>query len=324
MSVNVSTQWLVDGRHSEELQRSLTTASAGSVLLQTTINRVVTSLVLRHHGVTSELDHRPGTGNAAYVNRRTNRTPAGEWLPDTSEPGVVGSTYTQAQFNYCTYVSRGRVTRKLQATGRAYADIMAMEMMFAVEDHADGLENAYVQGNTAANANQCNGLLTLINAVPGQVVANTTATAGAIPSLDKLDEAIDLTVGDMGDKVIFVSQKGSRRINASLQAQQQFNDVVEVQAGFRVRTYDGIPIIKTTQMPDTLTWTGSAITAFTGGATTAAVIVNKRHVWIEDLTSTSVMPLAKTSSQFDQFDIFTDTALVYHNTLGATILGGIN
>lgn len=323
--MSAGTQWLVEGQHREELQRSLTVSSAGSVLLQTTINRVITSLVLRYHGVTSELDHKQGSGNAAYVNRRTERTPSGQWLADTTEPGIVMSTYAQATFTYRTYVSRGKVTRKLQATGRAYADVLAQEMMFSVEDHADGLENGYVVGNSAANANQVNGLLTLINAVSGQVIANTTAAAGEALNLSKLDQAMDAVKGDDRDKVIFVSQAGGRLLNAALQAQQQFNDRTEIAAGFRVRTYDDVPIIKTTQMPDVLVWNGSAasITAFTGGGTTAAVIVNKMYVWIEDLTPTSVLPLAKTSSQFDQFDIFTDTALVFHNTKGAAILGGL-
>lgn len=326
--MHVSTQWLTEGQHREEMQRSLTVSSAGSVLLQTTINRVVTSLVLRHHGVTRMLDHRPGTGNAAYVNRRAERDPNGQWLNDTTEPGVVASTYTQASFSYCTYVSRGKVSRKLQATGRAYADILAQEMMFSVEDHADGLELAYVQGNSAANANQCNGLLTLINAVAGQVVANTTATAGDALSLDKLDEAIDLCLGENSDKVIFVSQKGGRKLNAALQAQQAFNDSTEIEGGFRVKTYEDIPVVKSTKVPDDMDMNSSgAILKISGESSepvTGIIVVNKRYVWIEDLTSTSVLPLAKTSSQFDQFDIFTDTALVLHNTKGATVLMGLN
>lgn len=320
--------WVNDGKHRQEMQRALTVSSAGSFLLQTTINRVITSIVLRHMGVTSQLQHKSGTGNAAYVNRRSERTPAGQWLNDTTEPGIVASTYAQATFTYRTYVSRGQVTRKLQATGRAYTDVLAQEMMSTLEDHMNGLENGYVVGDSGAVATQVNGLLTLINAVSGQVVANTTADTGDALALQKLDKAIDLCRGEDADKVIFGSQLGTRLVNAALQAQQQFNDKVEIEAGFRVRSYDTIPIVKSTEIPDDMTWDGSAsyITALTGESTnptTALIIVNKRHVWIEDLTPTSVLPLARTSSQFDNFDVFTDTALVLHNTKGATILGGL-
>ena len=51
--------------------------------------------------------------------------------------------------------------------------------------------------------------------------------------------------------------------------------------------------------------------------------MNRRYVWFEDQTPTSVLPLAKTTSQADSFDIFTDVALVHANTKGASILGGI-
>jgi hypothetical protein len=36
-----------------------------------------------------------------------------------------------------------------------------------------------------------------------------------------------------------------------------------------------------------------------------------------------MMPLARDDSQFESFDLFWDGALVYGNTLGGAILGGI-
>lgn len=322
------TAWANGGPLREEAQRAVTVAAAGTILVQNTVNRIIQALTLRYLGVISELDHRPGSGSQATINRRTPGVTVGggEWLADTVEPTEETGDYSQATFVYRTYVSRGKVTRKMQAIGRVYADNLANEMMSRLEDHTDGLENGYVVGNFAANANQINGLLTLINAVAGQVVANTTANGGAPLVLARLDEALDKVKGVDADKIIFASLKGRRLVNAALQAQQVFNDKIEIRAGFRVRTYDDIPIVATTQMPDTLTWVGAsaAITVFSGSTTTALIIVNRNYVWIEDLTPTSVLPLAKTSSQFDQFDIFTDTVVVLANTKGGAILGGLS
>lgn len=314
------------GSHREEMQRSLTVANAGSILVQTLINRVVQSLTLRYHGVISTLDHKPGSGPAAYINRRAVGTTLAQWLADTTEPDEDIGVYTQATFTYRTLVSRGKVTRKLQAIGRSYADNLASEMMDRVEDHTEILEAGFVSGNFAADANQINGLLTLINAVSGQVVANTTATGGAALVLGKLDQTIDAVKGNQGELVIFASLKGRRILNAALQAQQRFNDSTEIAGGFRVLTYNGIPVVTSTKIGDALTWNGSdtKVTVFTGGSTTALIVVNRRTTYIEDLTPTSVLPLAKTSSQFDQFDVFTDTTLVYANTLGGAILGGLS
>jgi hypothetical protein len=91
-----------------------------------------------------------------------------------------------------------------------------------------------------------------------------------------------------------------------------------------VKTYDGIPLVPTTSMPDNLTWSGSSQTVFSGGTTTSLVIVNTRYCWIEELTPMSVLPLAKTTSQNDAFEMFVDLALVLANSKGASILGGIS
>lgn len=52
--------------------------------------------------------------------------------------------------------------------------------------------------------------------------------------------------------------------------------------------------------------------------------VNTRYCWIEELTPMSVLPLAKTTSQNDAFEMFVDLALVLANSKGASILGGIS
>lgn len=308
----------------EEMQRALTVSTAGSILVQTYVNRVVQALTLRYLGVWSTLDHKPGTGPAAVVNRRAPGTTDSQWLPDTTEPDEDTGTVTQVTFTYRTCIGRIKVTRKLQATGRSYADNLANETIEKLDDHMNTLENGAVVGNNAANANQISGLLTLIGGFSGQVVANTTATAGAALILAKLDETIDKVKGSDADKVIFASLKGRRLLNAALQAYQQFNDTQEIDGGFRVRSYDMIPIVPSTEIPDDLTWVASGvITVFSGGSTTALIVVNRRYVWFEDLTPTSILPLAKTTSQSDQLDLFTDTVLVTANTKGAAILGGL-
>jgi hypothetical protein len=66
------------------------------------------------------------------------------------------------------------------------------------------------------------------------------ASAAAL-TLAKIDEAIDLAQGDVD--LIVTSRQVRRKINSLLQAQQRFNDTTEVAAGFRVPTYDGLPIV---------------------------------------------------------------------------------
>lgn len=325
MPLNGTWQSIPDPERRELAARALTVSGAGSVLLQTFINRVVQQLTLRELGLQAVLDRRPGSGNAAYIDRRTPGTTGGAWVADTDSATEEVGSYGQTSFVYRTLLTQGKVTRKLQATGRSYADVLAREIEGKAGDFADLLEAGLITGNNAANANQINGLLTLVNAVSGQTIANSTAADDLV--LSKLDQAIDQVKGsdNPADCVLVVSKAGARKLNAELQAQQQFNDVTEIGAGFRVRTYDGIPIVRSTQMPDTLNVNSSGfILTFTTGATTAIAVVNRRYVWIEELTPQTVMPLAKESSQYDLFDIYWDGALVLSNTYGAALLTNLS
>lgn len=322
----------LDPSKREAFTRAINVAGAGSTLVQNFTNRIIQQLSIREFGALGTMDRKPGSGSAAIINRRTASSMAvGDvWVADTDSLVEGTGSYTQATFTYATLATRGKVTRKMRARGRSYIDILAEEMMQKADDFNEALESAIFVGDsgTGGDANMMNGLLTLINAVSGQVVAQTSASAGSSLTLAKLDEAIDGVrgAGNRADLVIYGSFKGIRKLNAALQAQQQFVNEVEIAAGFRVRTYDGIPLVVSTGMSDNMTWSGSSITAFAGevtNPTTALVVVNKRFAYLEELTPMTMMPLATTDSQFDQFDIYWDGAVVLANTKGASLLAGI-
>ncbi len=321
------TNWLgtSDPSRREAFERALDVATTGTTLLQTQINKTVQQLHLRELGAAAVLPRQAGVGNAEYINVRAPGADA-EWLPDVGNPADLSGSYNQATFPYKTLVTRGSVTRKLQATGRSYGDILAGEMAGRVGDFTNTFEKCLIFGDTGIDPLQFDGLITLTQATSSQIVAQSTAAPGGALTLDKLDEAIDAVKGSASrsDLVILASHKGRRALNAALQIQQQFNDMVDIGAGFRVRTYDGIPMVTSSAIPDTLTWSGSAVTAYSGAATTAIMVVNTRHCYISELTPMTAMPLAKFSSQFDSFDIFWDGSLVLANPLGASILGGID
>ena len=244
----------------------------------------------------------------------------------TSAPRGRPGAPSQTSFTFRTAITQAKITRKLSATGRSYADVMSLELNAKVPDFVNFLEEMLANGDNAADANQPSGLITLIQGTAGQIVANTSAAAGDSFSLAKLDEAIDAVRGANNRKAIFCSRTGSRALNAALQAQQQFVNMVEIRAGFRVKAYDDIPIVKSTSIGDDYTWNGTKVTALSGEAsnpTTAFVVVNLDEVWIEELTSMSVLPLARVSSQYEEVDIFADLVTVLANTYGGAVLGGI-
>ena len=321
----------------QRFERAMDVSSAGTQLLQTFINRTVQMLTLREFGLQAVLPRRAGTGDAEYINRRTATSGAaqGDWIADTAGVTEGTGTYAQASFPFRSLVTRGKITRKLQATGRSYADILALEMAAKAEDFANAMEEGIMSANLfAAAANAPKGYLTLVQFPFGNATFNGTQTinnnplanTGATLALKHLDAAIDACKGSAqrGDLVIVGSFGGIRAVNAQLQSGQRFNDVVEVAGGFRVRTYDGIPLIVSTAMSNTLACHTNGVFTGNAGSTTALMVLNTRYNYIAELTPTTVMPLGKTDSQFDQFDMFTDCTNVMSNTLGASILVNIN
>ena len=327
---NLGSSWLgTSDATKQRFERAINVGNAGTALLQTFINRTVQQLTLREFGLQAVLPRRAGSGDAEYINRRTAGTNGATWLADTDSVAEETGTYNQVSFTYRSLVTRGKITRKLQATGRTYADILALEMAAKAEDFANALEIGLISANSlgSADANAPSGFLTLIQQVNSfdmsQVVANAGATTAPSPiTLSKLDEAIDKVKGSAqrGDLVIVGSFAGIRSVNAALQAQQRFNDVVEISAGFRVRTYDGIPLVVSTAMPNTLQFGTTGVISGNAGSGTALLVMNTRYNYIAELTPTTVMPIAKTDSQFDQFDMFWDGVGVLSNTFGASLI----
>lgn len=332
--MNAHLDWLgdVDGDTRQQAQRALTDANAGSVLMQPAISRTIQWLVNRSLGILSTLPRKPGSGRAFYSQRRTAASTQAAWVLDTDTIIHSEGTYTQTAFLYKTIGGKIRITRRVIRQGRGYADVFGQELEAKIDDVRDLLEGTLVTGDTAADVKSIDGLLTLIGNVSGQTIANTTAAGGDSLYLDKLDETIDQVKGSDNrmDVRIYGSRKSARLLNNALQAQRRYTDSDSpsfvIDGGFRVMTYDGSPVIRTTGMADVYVYNATAprITAFTGGATSALIVVNTRYVFISELTPMTAMPMDRVSSQYDEADIFSDLVLVLDNTLGGAILGGLS
>jgi hypothetical protein len=332
-------------------------ASGGTGLLQNFINRTVQMLTVRELGILSVLDRRQGSGYAEYINQRTALTSAdgASWVADTATALSSGiGTYAQKEFVFRTLATRGYVTRKMQAIGKSYMDVLALELAAKAEDFANALDYGILYGQLGAStANELTGLVTLLqNAndagatqtvdgphiinngiVGGYSTTNVSKSSYYALSLQALDAAIDAVKGsgNRSDLVILASYAGMRQLNGTLQAQQQFIGETEIAAGFRVRTYDGIPMIIDSNIYDTMHFQGGTgngksghIKALTGHKGTQFYIVNKRFCYLSELTPTTVVPLAKDNSQFDKFDMYWDGAAVLANPYGMAVLSNVS
>ncbi|MFN3652624.1 MAG: hypothetical protein ACK47B_23855 [Armatimonadota bacterium] len=292
------------------IRRALSQTDVEDKIVLDVLDRMLEDLIRVHNPLWALLPRRPGSGPAANIKQRTARGAAG-FVSDTEDPATVESSFgVPKNFPYKTILYPGKVTRRASAITRDQVDLVADEIESGVQDVRDVWENCVINGAVADDADSFDGLKTLTPA--GQKVA--MGANGAPLTLNKIDEAIDLCFGK--PTFITLAQRVHRELNALLQAQQRWNDKVEVDGGFRLASYDGIPLV----------WTQwQSITEAKGTANNASTMrfVNVGKCYAEDLTPLTRMVLARTSSQFERFDIFLDTTLVLRNEKYISELNGI-
>ncbi len=305
------------------LRKSLEEADISSLFKDREIDKVLVQLVDFLNPVRQSIDRRPGSGEGFLVRKRTPGLTAATDVNDTDTFVEETGAYTEVFSPYKTVGTQGKVSRRVQKTGRSVADLLREEMESKSREVRDAEETRIFFGNhPVANTKQWQGLAKVMDDNQGQIVALTASGLGADITLEKLDEAIDLNIGNPG--LIVTSRAGRRKINASLQAQQRFIDRTEIAGGFRVTTYNDIPVVPSTNIPDTLQVdSAGAITSLTGGSTTAIFIIDLQDVFMSVLTELTMMPLARTSSQFETFDIFMDETLVVRDNRHVSMLSAL-
>ena len=293
---------LFDPAISDEDLRKALDLSSGADLIQNEIDKAIAEALTADWPLYSNMPRKGGTGDTYLSNQRTARG-TGAWVNDTEEPSDSNSTYQQDSWAYKTPLYRGKVTRKLQAAGKAYADALQEEVEAGLDVVRDMVDNGMINGSVSGNAKQFDGLVTLV-ADPAMTVNAGSSTL----TLAMLDAMIDLVKGE--PTMIICSKRGRREINALLQAQQRYVDTIEVNGGFKVISYNGIPIFIAENILDN---------EGTGTNETRIFCLNTtKDVFLAELTPLKMEALAKVSSQYDSFDIYADIVLVVKQALAAS------
>lgn len=305
------------------LKRALGESEIDGVLEQPLVQKEIAALVDYKNPLRESIPRKSGSSTEWLLNRRTAGATVAEFVGDTDTLTEDTSAYTRTAFPYKTIATQGKVTRKAQAEGRSYTDILMDEISAKVDDFRDFEDNQIIKADIGVSSKQFDGLWELIPSA--QKVAVTAESAGAEITLSIMDKFIDKNIGNVD--MILCSRAFRRQLESKLQSQQQFVNMTEIAGGFRVMTYMGIPVLPTTSIPDTVHNPGGGGGApshanLVGGTGTSTVVfaLDFQHVWVGELTPFTVMPLAKSSSQFDEFDLFEDITLVLNNTLKVSAL----
>ena len=223
----------------------------------------------------------------------------------TEGQGGTPSPVTKVQLYAVSkgYRTDYEVTGLMVAAGMS--DQLQYEMEAAAESLAIGEERSIISGSDTSAygfANSFDGLLQLMGSygtfgdtdtiygiarASGKSYLDVNvvlggATSAAALSLDDLDAAVTASnkAGGKGHKrIFFCSEDRLAEIGQLLQAQQRFNNTVEVSAGFRVLSYLRIPIVSSRFMDKNgITWDGTTKTA--SHADQAMYLLDLDHIYM--------------------------------------------
>ncbi len=306
------------------LQKALEESDVSALFKIPEIDQMMVQLVDFLNPLRQSLRRVPGSGDGYLVYKRAPGTTQAVDIDDVDTIAEETGVYTELKFLYKTLATQGRLSRRVQKTGRSIADLMREELEAKSSEIRNAEDNRMFYGNfPVSNAKQWDGLAKTMDDNTAQIVtAGTDASDGNDLTTEKLDEVLDVNIGNPG--LIVTSRLGRRKLNALLVAQQRFVDRTTIAGGFRVISYNDVPIVATTNIPSVQERdSDGSIVSLTGGSTTSLFVVDLMDVFMSVLTEITVMPLARTSSQFELFDIFEDAALVVRDARHVSTMSGI-
>ncbi len=304
-----------------EIKRSLEYSDTSGVLIQPEVDKIVTEIIEYKNPLRQNIPRKQRNSDAWLLNRRSAAAAntVAQWVNDLTEPAIDRTEQARFSFQFRTLLARGKVTRFAQDAGRSYIDVLSEEIEARARAFKNLEENAMFYGNNSVTTTQPDGLTTLITG--SQIIEQTTTVGGAALTLTKIDETIDQCAGS--PDVMVGSKKTRRLLNALLQADQRFVNTTEVAGGFRVLSYDDIPVFASTNVTNDFYYDGTQVLGTTGD-TSHLFVLDTSEFWVGYMNDVTVSPLSKTSSQFDQFDIYEDVAFVMRNTINNAMLVGFD
>lgn len=213
-------------------------SSAAAYLIPQVIDGAIRDFASKEPTLYNAVRHVPWATNTYFIRKRLS-LPGASWSTDGGPlPAATQSEYGRASKSMKYLYTRGEVTGPMQAAAGSLFDALASE----VEAHSRAMIEKLSTDLATANggSNDITGILYQITDDTTMGDQSVVTKSGTL-TLAMIDEAIDAVNGD--PDTILTSKPVRRKINSLLQAQQQFTNTTEIQAGFRVLSYDGLPIL---------------------------------------------------------------------------------
>lgn len=227
-----------------DIRRALDTSSGttGNVLVPLVISEGVRMYIETRSPLWNIINKQPFDGYA-YVYREQTGLPVASFGAELGAlPAAQNAAYVERSVAIKSVYIRGELSGQIIEASRSLLNVLQREITNSSLGLVRTLEQKIVAGDATANPNEFDGL--------DKWITNTVdfAASGApgVPvslTLSMVDQLIDTPQGGNPTHLIMSKPMG-RRIWSLLQAQQRFNDVANINGGFQVPVYGGLPIIR--------------------------------------------------------------------------------
>lgn len=237
-----------------EIQKALDLSStAAAYLLPEVVDGAIRDFASKSPTMYNAVTKRPWASQTYFINKKLT-LPTATWSIDGGPlPAATTGSYGQMSKSVSYLYTRGEVTGPMIEAAGSVFDALGQE----IEDHQQALvERLSTDIVTATgSSNDIEGILYQIQTDSSLYTAAGGAgqvvdAGGAYLSLLLIDKAIDAAAESQGTGVVgpgatmaVTTRPVLRMINTLLQQYQRFMDSVEIAAGFRVASYDGLPFV---------------------------------------------------------------------------------
>lgn len=224
-----------------DLRKALDISAAGTQLIPEVVSAGLRKFVETASPLYAETPKRDWPTNS-YIYRSITALPSAAFGTDGGNlPSASEGTYAKPSVAMKYIYTRGEVTGPMISASASLLDAYQLE----IELHADALvrklEQTIISGDSSVTAAEFDGLIKQItNSL--NVGTGTGQTTTTLLTLAHLDETLDKPT-EYPTHIILNRAMG-RRVWSLLQAQQRFVDRTEIAGGFRVPTYNDLPIVR--------------------------------------------------------------------------------
>lgn len=221
------------------IRKALDIASAGAYFIPEVIDGAFRDFISLEPVLYNAFPKVPWATNTYFIRKRT-ANPTASWGTDGGPlPAESQSAFDKVSKSIKYLYTRGEVTGPMQAAAGSVFNALAMEVEAHGRAMIDRLSSEIATGE--GDLNNIEGILYQADTATDLNAGGGLLASGTYLSLNLIDQAIDNSRGNVD--LIITSHRVRRKLAAMLQAQQQFVNTAELAAGFRVLSYDGIPIV---------------------------------------------------------------------------------